>query len=541
MLMTKLTAIFVLIISIQTFAQDKGCLGRMEPYPELKNLAEISKHLDWHAASDAEIKGAHCLRKNPITEAEMNDWLSANQSSQNISKKINGIQFENESIENLKSFEYLTTALDFFGKVDPALQKQFTSSCKKVDCAVKEIFGKAEGLQLLYMQRKFGMNGSHLAKKSTSSWKKEELDVVLLSLTDFPEGVLPFEANRPLVHFERGYMLRGGDGVIADATIELFDLWNEQTPEKKRYTVTHEMGHALAGVTNLDDNKKWMDLSGWSQSTKIVDGKPQKESHAKDMHSIISKYGETNQAEDFAESVAAYRYHPKRLLEANPKKYNLIKEAIFDNVEYTSEEACNNPKRLSSTYQETIQKVINEWTPTPDQLNLASKKCNESIIVKLSADGAVNLKDREIQNCYEKAINQQAKELGMKLIDNLPNKEFLAPMFRNIKLAPIQSDKLNKMVKMTQDIHRKNLKTEFNNALKKDYNFPKNEPNEKFQYVYQSFDKSIGFEPFSRKEDFSKIADKLAKKINETNSLRRKLHLDFSESEISEQVDLMIR
>ncbi len=525
--------------SLESFSKDKDCIEHVKIHPELAQLENISNHLQWNAANDAEIKASFCSRKNIISEDEMNCWLKKNQSASNVSKVINGIKFENESIENLKSFEYLTNAVSFLGQPDLERQKIFNSKCKKVDCAVKEIFGNIEGIQLLFMHRKYGMNGSHLAREFASNWRKDELDVILLSLTDYPDGVLPFEENRRLVHFLRGR--ERSEGTVANALIEIFDLWNKQTPEQKRYTLTHELGHALASVTHLDDSKKWMDLSGWDETTKIVDGKKEKTSNLSKPEAMISKYGETNQAEDFAESVAAYRYNPKKLKEASPEKYNLIKELIFDNVEYTSEEVCKNPKRTSVSVQEKVSKAINEWEPSPQDLSIAASKCSEAVIVKLSSNDTVNLSDSEFQSCYENALNDQAKIVGLILVETLPNKEFLAPMIKNIKLPSLQPDKLKAMVNDVQSIHRANLRTVLIKGFQKDFFFSRNSPKEKLAFIYQDFDKKLGFDAFSKREEFKNMAYRASQQIDKNSSIRRLLNLDFSESEIIDQVNNMIK
>lgn len=531
--------ILLLLASPFVVAQDEECSSL---HPELDELLKISKHIEWEAASINDIKNAHCLRKKNVTEEEMNSWLAANQSPSNISKKINGISFENESPENLKSFQFLTNATTFFGDPDPSRQKNFTSKCKKVECAVKEIFGKEVGTQLLFMQRKYGMNGSHLARDNSSNWKKSELDVVLLSLTDYPEGVLPFQEDRPLVHFSRGYMRGPGqERVIANSSVEIFDLWNDQTPEEKRYALNHELGHALAGVTRIDDNQKWMKLSGWETTTKVVGGKKEQVLKLNKPETIISKYGLTNNWEDFAETVSAYRYNPKKLKQISPEKYALIKEVIFDNVEYTSEEACKNPQRLSQSVKQKAEQLVNNWKPSPAELKSIGNKCSEKAVSIMSDKGSVNLADKEIQLCYQNAINQQAKLIGLKSVENLPNKEFLAPMLRNLKLSPMQPEKLKAITTEVRNVHKVTLKSQFTKAFKNNSYFSPSTTKSQFQYSYQSFDGGIGFDSFNKKNEFANICLKSSEQIKKNGSLRRWINLDYSDSEIADQVGAIIK
>lgn len=55
---------------------------------------------------------------------------------------------------------------------------------------------------------------------------------------------------------------------------------------------------------------------------------------------IISKYGESNPSEDFAESLTAYRYNPAGLKKAAPEKYNFIKDRIFNGQEFINHSSC---------------------------------------------------------------------------------------------------------------------------------------------------------------------------------------------------------
>jgi hypothetical protein len=333
----------------------------------------------------------------------------------------------------------------------------------------------------------------------------------------------------------------GQERVIANASVEIFDLWNDQSPEEKRYTLNHELGHALAGVTRIDDNQKWLKLSGWETTTKVVGGKKEQVLKLNKPEKIISKYGLTNNWEDFAESVSAYRYNPKKLKEISPEKYALIKEVIFDNVEYTSEEACKNPKRLSQSVKEKAEQLAKNWKPSPSELKAIGNKCSAQAVTILSAKGSVNLADKEIQLCYQNAISQQVKMIGLKSIENLPNKEFLAPMLRNMKLSPMQPEKIKAITAEVANTHRATLKSQFIKAFKNDSDFNPSATKIQFQYSYQNFDAGIGFDSYSKKNEFANISFKASEQIKKNGSLRRWINLDYSDSEISDQVDAIIK
>lgn len=512
-------------------------------HPEIQNLTDIAKQISWEAASIKDIKNAPCTKDVPYTVDEMTSWLKKNQTFSYQSKKIHGINFENETPENLETFELLTTARNLFKEHDPKHQKVFKSQCKKVECAVKEIFGSKTGIQLLFMHRKFGMNGSHLAKTNTSSWKSSELDTVLLALSDLPPGLLPAEKSRQLTHFKRGYIPGyASEYTLANASIEVFDLWNEQGPEEKRYTILHELAHNIGGLAGgADEHSKWLKLSGWVKETKVVKGEKVTEYKATKPETIISKYGFTNPAEDFAEAVSAYRYNAKKLKSISPEKYNFIKEVIFDNVEYTSEAVCNNPKRLSDEFVKKAEAYITNWQPTPQDIQKISSQCSSQAISELSKAGSISLNTASMKACYEKAFNTQARELAKSVFKNHPNKQFLGPILRNAKVKPIPVAKLAGLVQKALPVHKDLLKSSLKQGFKNYYIFGPDAKKSDLRYIYQDIPKSIGFDPHNQSEDFQNIASRAIQGMNNNGSLRRWINMDFSDSEISDQLDLMIK
>lgn len=532
--------LILLLYSFTTYANDQGCSNTL--HSDLKCLTDLTEQINWEAASVKDIRSAPCKRTTPFTVEEMSAWIKKNQSNEQLSKKINGISFENESPENLKAFQYLTTATNFFGEPDPERQKTFNSKCKKVECAVKEIFGPKSGVQLLFMHQKFGMNGSHLTKVNRSSWKTSELDNVLLTLTDFPPGIFPAEENRFLTHFKRGYLpIYASENTIANASIEVFDLWDQQSRDEKRYALFHELGHNLGGLAGADEDSKWLKMSGWEQTTKVVNGKKVTEYKPKKPETIVSKYAFTNPAEDFAESVAAYRYNPKKLKSISPEKYNFIKEVIFDNVEYTSEQACKNPTRLSDEITSKGNEMIKNWKPTQQDILAAAKKCSATAITTLSKSGNLNVNSDVMTSCYEKAFNDQAADVAKKTFTNSPNSKFLGTILNKIKLTPIPFSKINKFVQEVKPVHRELLKSSLLETVNGYYNFKPDSKLKDLELICYSVPETIGFEPSDKKVEFQNISSKMLQGINNNGSLRRLLGLSISEGEIKDQLDLMIK
>jgi hypothetical protein len=400
---------------------------------EVVALKDFAEDLQFNPATDSQISNAFCARKEAFADAEMNDWLLNNQSGSNANLTVNGISFENESYENLEAFRNLTTYVDFRGQV-VGEHKKFNSNCKKVDCAMKEIFGPEISVPLLFMQRRFGMNGSHLVRKPGEAvkWKREELDTVLLGLSDMPDGVLPINKNHPLF---RASPQTNSLGAMANATVTIFDAWvNEESAPFKRATLVHELGHSISSETRISTSDKWKQLSGWKiernekQVPTLVCEHPE---------NIVSTYGKENYDEDFAESVFAYRYNPELLRKKSEEKYNLIKSTVFDGVEYTSEESCKNPQRISKKFEKDIEKGLKTWSPNESDIKYIAKdiasRCGKNIIHQLFAEQKVEPKSNYLESCYNKSLDQYLASRSEKELSSLPYPKHIGPMVKNIR------------------------------------------------------------------------------------------------------------
>lgn len=490
--------IALVIFPLYTFAQE-NC--PTNPYPELTEIKVVAEKIEEHAANHKHVRSAFCTRKDPFTAEEMDIWLSSNQSDLNVNMTINGIGFEDESPENLESFRMLTTALDIYGKSDPSRQQKFSSAiyCKKVECAIKNIFGQEEGKQLLFMHRKFGMNGSHLIEPYTAAWSKQDLDALILSLSDFPSRILPLQVNKPLVKSTEPV----GSGTIADSHIRLFTPFTYKMDEEKRYALFHEMGHFMGSVTGIDGNDKWLNKSQWQPVTTVDNGVEITDYKTKKKDTLVSTYAGDNEKEDWAESVAAYRYRPSVLKQASPEKYALIKEIVFDNIEYTSEVTCQNPKRMSDDIKGKVQQEIEKWKPTKKEITDISKRCNTLAIQRLGEEGNIDLNSGLFQSCYKKAIHEQGVEFMKKHLNGKENANYLGLLIRNAKIK-IPNRTMKKLLPKVHKEHKKTLESQLKKALASGL-FCDEDNN--YQYAGGAFnDKILGVDSFEYAESFSSMA-----------------------------------
>lgn len=308
-------------------------------------LAEVE--LPWWAVSPEEVLAAPCkTQAAPSLGQIMQDLqtISGGKSSQ----IINGISFRNESPALLKFFADLNR-LDISLNGQPELK--FQSRCTQVLCAVQEIYGATEGLQLLFLLKTYGFNGSHLRTKHASAWTAAELDEVLQALGDYPLHLYPVAYNKRLVHFTRGKRYTIGDRTIANASIEIFDLWNELSFAERQQTLLHELGHTLAYNKRLDSSPQWLSLGGWKEVRRKYNGIEYRDYVLEDPSKAVSEYGMENPSEDFAESVVAYRFAVRRLKQNHPLKYDFLKTQAFASREYLSEEQCRAQGPQRNTYE----------------------------------------------------------------------------------------------------------------------------------------------------------------------------------------------
>jgi len=271
-----------------------------------------------------------------------------------------GINFLFKSIEEIMNEE------------NKVLQTQLTfeSDCKRVLCAVKEIYGREIGPRLLYIFQKYGLNGSHLAFENSIPWTEEELDVLIMALEDLPGGLLPIISNKPLVRKvkpEKNSLSEDenetGRKTRADSRFNFYDPWWESNSEYEKMAVfTHEIGHYVSIELNLVFSDEWLSLSGWYDTTPppeisrgeiegldiefpdwfslsylqyLMSDRSSNYLHSEDA-CFLSDYSKENPHEDFAETFVAYRYMPEILRNRCRGKYDFIKENVFGGMEFTS-------------------------------------------------------------------------------------------------------------------------------------------------------------------------------------------------------------
>ncbi|HWU42983.1 MAG TPA: hypothetical protein VN132_06075, partial [Bdellovibrio sp.] len=215
--------------------------------------------------------------------------------------------------------------------------------CNKVLCAVQKIFGEKEGPLLLLLLTEYDLNLSQFAWELSDSWRADEIDDIMKAIEAVPSFLLPLDLNQKLSHFNRGYIRKGGKGTIANASMEVFDEWDEVRSPARPYFIYHEFAHNWARLHFMkrDVSNEWLRISGWQSPSKDSEETEHENWKLNSSAHSVSIYAKTNPIEDFAESVSAYRYAPQRLKQVSLAKYKFIKDVVYGGLEFTAD-SCEN-------------------------------------------------------------------------------------------------------------------------------------------------------------------------------------------------------
>lgn len=392
----------------------------------LTQKAPAAQSADWFAATSDQIRSAPCRRNGPPTLAEMAAHIQAidanSPSNERQSRTIHGIAFEDESPQLLDLFEKLTTYEDGAGAGRKTNQKTFQSPCKKVICAAKQLFGEKESSALLYMLDRYELNGSHLASPGADAWKFNELEDVLMGVSDLPRTVMPFQKNKRLIRYKRGSVpptYGANHEVYANSVIEILDKWDTLSLEQRQMTILHELGHNLGSDLGIIKSAQWLRLSGWKTKTLMREievkesGKTVKKQvnesfmAADNLNTIASRYGLNNPDEDFAEAIVAYRYNPQRLKERSPEKYELLKEAVFDGLEYTSDGTCDENNSMTRRLAIGAGFTLRGPAQVSPYVDAVKKTCGEWIIPLLAKPPISATLDARSSDCIAREITKE--------------------------------------------------------------------------------------------------------------------------------------
>lgn len=219
------------------------------------------------------------------------------------------------------------------------------AACHKALCASQALFGDEVGPRLLYLLVRYGYDGLP-AEVPAPGWTAQSLDEALAAFGDLPANLLPLDGTVRSLADDHGLeMLQSddrdpmnGDTPMAASGGELGGIrlgaaWDRAAPAERRASIVHELAHqfALSARAGPDWRTRWLRAvmadADWARRT----GQPT---------SAVSFYAQRSLDEDFAESATAYRYMPDLLGMRAPNRYALLKDGMFDGLEYHSADQC---------------------------------------------------------------------------------------------------------------------------------------------------------------------------------------------------------
>ncbi len=143
--------------------------------------------------------------------------------------------------------------------------------------------------------------------------------------------------------FPHGHNHGGWVGLAYHRGNKMQVLFFDKTFRGKRGSLFSAITHEFAHIYDFKHNivRDFRDLSGWyineyyNENDRLVrQWQTRENEHGYD--GFVTSYARTNPSEDFAESVDEYFHRPRELQECCPRKFNYIKEHVFEGRSYTA-------------------------------------------------------------------------------------------------------------------------------------------------------------------------------------------------------------
>lgn len=204
------------------------------------------------------------------------------------------------------------------------------SVCKDIFCASKKVFGVSKGPKVLFAFLKYGIVLSSFAdiNGDPEGFDENTLDAILAALASTPQHLREATMSDAIFfRFLKGQTLAiygKNSGTIANAFGAVFDPIDDYNSAEKVYIFTHELGHRAAKYKSqkLDESEDWKAISKSDQA--------------------VSLYAQKNASEDFAETYAMYRMSPQQLLRLSPRKYQFMRDKVFEGKEFITNKCIGN-------------------------------------------------------------------------------------------------------------------------------------------------------------------------------------------------------
>jgi hypothetical protein len=267
-------------------------------------------------------------------------------------------------------------------------------SCDDVPCALNSIYGTPDGEEGwlaygFYLRTGYALAcserippNSYFEGKTYSDYlfPKPELTAFWKLSFGLPPSMRQMGSLQTLHRLPKnGVLNEWKEGVCGDATgnksegyIRLADGCLSLPQDGEGYKgffylgVTHEMGHRLDSWLGTPshartDSKEWLDLSGWRMET-VTDGSSDgvstvswKSDPARE--GFMREYSGTNPMEDWADSVAFFRFDPRTALSVAPRKSAYLSANVFGGRVYDT-------AGLNAYYEDVVTRAASTALPS---------------------------------------------------------------------------------------------------------------------------------------------------------------------------------
>ena len=277
---------------------------------------------------------APCLSK-PNTDAAVAARLEAvSYGVRRVDARVGGIAFIDQPAPLVAAFRQITRR---------ASRSDFVAvprDCHDVLCASDALFGPEMGRRLLLIAAAWRYNASSLGEQTSRDWTVADLDGLIAGFGDMPDRLFPLNGGE-----YRALVRRSGQSfwtpaprlafeVVAEAGgdqpgIVVEDAWDRASPIERRVIVVHELAHEFT-----------RGRSGWRTAWQAAVDADAQAAQGSSRPGVASVYAKRGLDEDFAESVAAYRYIAPLLKRRAPHRYALLRDGMFGGIEYGSAAKC---------------------------------------------------------------------------------------------------------------------------------------------------------------------------------------------------------
>lgn len=372
-----MSRLLLITLGLSLFAVS-GCIGK-----EPRSPASSNQRNPWWSASESQVETAACKQSLPKNDLALRKYFLDLEKEFLANNDGNTVFIEDLKLENQPGilvrslYEMLRPGSVFNDKVKlithPKKRFRIPDSCTAVACVAEKIFGTTVGLQMLYLKAQFELNTSPYSFDDSEIFTQDELWDFIKALELLPKNALPFTRNQKLTHYTR--TMREGR-VYANATMGYYTTWSDLEPLLRQYIAFHEFAHnyAYSFADNLSQVDAWLEVSGWEKSAQ---NRREFSRVNNDSSDVISKYAKTNPSEDFAETVAAYRLNSHELKSISPKRYNFVRDFVFDGIEFTHPEGC---QRKPFFQKQIEQGIINSKLFSPEAIAEIVKQCQPEYV-----------------------------------------------------------------------------------------------------------------------------------------------------------------